>query len=114
MLPNGVPPEGEPELGPAVAAVLDELDVVPTRDEITAQFVGVEELTVARALIVEAEAVAGVADPVRPFLDLHPPVNGGGSALAELALAIDRKQRIVREHVLDVRQDQLLVLLLVV
>jgi hypothetical protein len=104
----------EPELRLLVAARLDELEVLAIGDEPRGELEGVDVDAMARALVVESERVALVADPADPLV---PAVPGGrlglrGRSLGELP--IDGRERISGEEVLDVGQDQLLVLLLVV
>jgi hypothetical protein len=68
---------------------------------------------VQRQLVVEGEAVAAVADLDQPTLDVDPahPVGVGDRAPGA---GVGGLERVEREHVLDVHQQQLLVLLLVV
>ena len=60
-----VPAVGEPQLGPPIAAVLDEREELAVGDRPRGQLEVLEIDPVPRAFVVEAEAVALVADPVQ-------------------------------------------------
>ncbi len=67
-----------------------------------------------RRLVVEAEAVPAVADLVHRGRHVEPAERRDRLGAAQPGLAIDRADRVAREGMLDVGQQQLLVLLLVV
>src|SRR5438445_237213 len=66
------PGHRQPEFGAGVPAVGDELAVFAARDRMASEAVRVEPDLVARPLIVEGEARAGMADLVEPAGKLDP------------------------------------------
>jgi hypothetical protein len=68
---------------------------------------------VARTFIVEGKPAGAMADLVHATLVTIPAKTAGTGRRARRAIAVDRIERAVREHVLDIGDDQFLVLLLV-
>ena len=67
-----------------------------------------------RLLIVEGEIIACMPDPVDTFRKAHPPRGCGLKRWSCWSLGVDGMQRIARQHVFEIGDDQLLMLLLVV
>jgi hypothetical protein len=107
------PSVGQPELGPAISAVLDEGKIFATGDKAGCQTVGLQEDQVARPLVVECEVVLRMTDGNDASGETNPVQGlrraGGGVHCG----CIVGQLRIARKCVLDVGEDQLLVLLLV-
>ena len=109
-----------------VAAVGNELQPLRARDRALGQPEWLDQHSMARPLVVEREITAIVADSDFPAIEAGPAgltralhgasVGSGAYGRCRLARrAIRRPQRrVARQHVLDVHQDQLLVLLLVI
>ena len=132
------PPLGHPQLGAPVAAVLHEGEVLAVRDRSMAQRERLEEASVPGRLVVEAEALSVPPDLAHAFLELDPaerrplspnPVPATRVPILAIRarvpvrrrlrsrgvhLEVRGPERVHAEHVLDVREQQLLVLLLVV
>ncbi|CAM8770751.1 hypothetical protein NCM_01976 [Burkholderia pseudomallei] len=114
---NDRPAVGQPELRARVAAVVDECRVFAVGHEPLRDLVRMQHRPVARPFVVEREAapvVADLDDADRPRQPAHravrtPRVGRGRRIVA----AVRGQQRIERERMQDVRQDQFLVLLLV-
>ena len=69
----------------------------------------------ARTFVVEGKAVAGMADLDQAALEVDPARRGVSREVGGAARwRIGRLQRIERQHVLGIHQDQLLMLLLVI
>src|SRR6266478_5384452 len=114
------PSQREPELRPSVTIVFDECDVLAVRYRPRGQrkcgnqrlmprpFVVIGETTAIMAnrdgLFVEIEKAVGTALRCRPFFGAH--------GVTRPTRTKDRIKRILREHVLDIRDEQFLVLLL--
>jgi hypothetical protein len=82
-------------------------------DEAVAERIGAKEDGVARALVVEREALAAVPDGDEAAVEPHPVVRDACHRREPPSGLVHRLQRIARQHVLDVGEHQLLVLLLV-
>ncbi len=112
------PAVGEPELGPFVPAVFHEGEILPARHGSIAEREGALEAPVPRSLVVEGEAATVVSDPDEAFLERARRQRRGPRLRSLVAAAAGRAvrgaERIRVEGVLDVREDELLVLLLVV
>ena len=112
-----VPAVGQPQLGPPVAAVGDEGQVLAVGHRPRGELEGVAADAVARAFVVEGEAVAVVADRrCRPAGEGEPAQRRAAGDRRQRPAVGDRPARsgLQRQHVLDVGEDQFLVLLLVV
>ena len=96
-----------------VATVGHEVQPLAVGHQAVGDPVGLQPLPVSRQLVVEAETVARVADLDQPAFDVDPPEVVGLAHLAR-ATGVHRLQGIAGQHVLDVHEEQLLVLLLVV
>src|SRR5664279_128306 len=106
-------PGREPELRALVAAVIDEVEILAIRDEPRCEPEVLEKFAVRRQLVVEREALVLMSDAMHAAAE-RLPRRFGEHALGQLrALAIDGAKRIHPEDVLDVRDEQLLMLLLV-
>src|SRR5665213_2795041 len=106
-------PGREPELRALVAAVVDEVEILAIRDEPGCEPEVLEKFAVRRQLVVEREALVLMSDAMHAAAE-RLPRRFGEHALGQLrALAIDGAKRIHPEDVLDVRDEQLLMLLLV-
>ena len=114
VLLHGRPPVREPQLRPAVAAVLDEPEVVGGGNGMAGQRERLEPHAVARPLVVEREARSAVADLHQAAVMADPARGrGGGSTRVRGTVQVDRAHGVRPQRVLDVGEDQLLVLLLV-
>src|SRR5690606_28712845 len=109
----------EPQRRAAVPAVLDEGEVLAAGDEAVRQGEGLDEGAVPRPLVVEEEPL-GARRPPRRAADVDDaarvldPLDRARVRRARLGpLAVDGPERVDGEDVLDVRQHELLVLLLV-
>ncbi len=117
LLAQHCPTVGEPPIGLLVATRLEEGDKLPLRHRSRRQLEGGDELTVPRAFVVVVEARPGVAERAQILLEPVPAQRcvtgaGIGSGLGEV-LPIRRPQRTLRQQMLHVAEDQLLMLLLV-
>ena len=105
----------QPELGPNVASVVDEREVLSIRDGSVGECEGIHVLAVPRRLVVECEGIPRMAD--RAYgRGKRTPSRGRDLADPSLdmpLLAIGGTERISGEGVLEVGEDELLVLLLV-
>ena len=111
-----VPAFGQPQRSIAVAARVDEGEVVAVRHQMRGQRVRLHVLAVARQLVVEAEAVAVVADVDQAAGKTDPRRRHnalGRSRRRWRVGAVGRVQRALRQQMQDVGEDQFLVLLLV-
>ena len=109
------PAVGEPRIWIAVAARGDEREIVAIRDGPARERERLEVDAVARTLVVEREARACVADLVHAARERHEArvarIRAGGM---RGRLAVGRRERVLREQVLHIGEDQLLMLLFVV
>ena len=112
--PRLLPAGRQPVLRARVAAVLHELEVLGVGGEARGQQEGLEKYPMPRRLIVESERAARVADLAGPFRERSPGERRRGVSFRAARRPVRRMERIAREDVLDVGEDQLLVLLLVV
>src|SRR6185312_5829586 len=112
-----VPAGRQPELGPAVAAIVDESLVFAGRDEAGRQRERIDPRAMTRALVVEGEAAtgswAGMAGLDQAALEVDPAERRAFVRRRALR-GVGREQWVQRQRVLDIHQDQLLMLLLVV
>ena len=108
-----VPAVGEPQLGPVVAVVVNELEPFARAHESVGDSHRLEVHDVTRALVVEGEAGSVVTD-LRVGAVHRREVQLGPLRRLVLGLEVRRVGRVAVENVLDVHQQQLLVLLLVV
>lgn len=108
-----VPALGQPQRRIAVAAGVDKFQVLAVRHQARGQLEGRDVLAVARQLVVEAEAGAAVADLGQAALEVQPAQRPDRAGGRQRRIQVGRVQRILRQQVLQVGQDQLLVLLLV-
>src|SRR5690606_8208865 len=105
---------GEPELGALVAAVLHEGEVFAVGDEAGGELERLQEDAMGRALVVVGEIASAGADLERAFRIRMPPQAWGALAPERvLDRAVGGLERVEREEVEDVRQQKLLMLLLV-
>ena len=114
---HGVPAVGHPQLRALVAAVADELEPLALGDEARRDRIRLQQHVVTGTLVVEGELVAGVADAHDAARVLGPSRDRRGAVgdrRLERELAVRRAERVARQDVLDVGEQQLLVLLLVV
>ncbi len=109
-----------PQLGTSIAAVVDEREPLAGGDEAVGERVVVEADLVARTLVVERESgdrtgiVAAVADLGEPTAEVDPSRGPRIGCTGHHHIDVGRPDgRIHRQHVLDVEQQELLVLLLV-
>ena len=111
------PAVGEPHERLAIAAGLDEGEPFAVGHAAVGQTEGIEQHLVPRALVVEREAGAVVADgadaAVESGCTRRPRPPPTGSSLGN-GIAIGRPQRVGREQAEDVGEQQLLMLLLVI
>src|SRR5690606_37243700 len=114
LLLDGRPSRREPELRAFIAVLLHKGQELTTGNRASGDQEVLEEMPVARRFIVVRESVAGMADPVKPFLEKDP-VQRRSSALRKRVAGdgVRRPKRVDREHVLDVGQEKFLVLLFV-
>lgn len=108
-----VPAGRQPQLGTPVAAVVDERDEIALSDGAGRDRKRREPHAMARRFVVEAESVAGMADLLHAAVERYPVWLGRGRRHRRRAFEVCRLERIAREQVLEVGDDQLLVLLLV-
>ncbi len=108
-----VPPGGKPELRPLVAAILDEADEVPVRHRVRGDLERLQPHAMARHLVVEPEAAAIMADVVKPAGEGDPARLARPDRSQGPLLLVRRPERVARQQVLEVGEDELLVLLLV-
>ena len=109
-----VPAFGHPERCGAVAAIRDEGEEFAVAHEAVGEFIGREQNLVARPFVIKLKRVAGAAD--RGDAAMVGDETGGPGSLRGLVPAWDGRgqQRVLREGVQDVGDQQFLVLLLVV
>src|SRR5690606_3131290 len=112
-LADQCPAVGQPERGVGVAALRDEVAVFGVRDETVRERVVANERLVTRSFVVEAERLASRPDLEEPARAAGEGERRGGCFRGLRQLRVDRPDRVREEYVLDVRQQQLLVLLLV-
>src|SRR5690606_18072049 len=91
---DGRPTEREPELRPAVAPVLDELEVLAVGDGSIGELEWLEESSVAGALVVIGEAAATVTDRVHATRVIDPAEGLGGRRGGFRARAVGRTERV--------------------
>src|SRR5579883_2370165 len=108
------PAVGEPEFGAAIAAILDEVEILAAGRRARGQTEGFEPDLVARRLIVKGETGAAMPDLIQPAGKFDPGERRGGLLHLQLRRLIARQQRVDPKDVLDIHQDQFLMLLLVV
>src|SRR6185312_8697448 len=111
-LVHDVPAGRQPELRPAIAAVVDEGLVFARRDEARRQRKRVDPRAMARPLVVKGEGLADVTGLDQAALEIDPAQRRACRARRALR-SVGREQWVQRQRVLDVHQDQLLMLLLV-
>ena len=111
---SGGPPVGEPELGPGVAAVRDEFVKLAAGHGAGSEFERGDVGVVPRPLVVEREPRPVVPDPPEPRLVVFPLQRGRVAARRVRGRGVPRAERVEPEGVFEVRQQKLLVLLLVV
>jgi hypothetical protein len=106
----------EPELRSAIAAVLDEREVLAARDEARGDLERRDEDLVPRSLVVERERGALISNRDKAAIEPMPRsrcLAGGGRARSAVG-PVGRKKRVLAEEMLDVGEKKLLMLLLVV
>ncbi|MCY1362233.1 hypothetical protein D9M69_489380 [compost metagenome] len=114
LLADPAPAVGEPQAGGLVAAVVDELEPLAVGDRVRAQRERLQVDLVARPLAVKGKALAAMADLDHAAVEADPVgrrARVGDHRLGQLRRK-GRPQRILREQVQDVGQQQFLVLLL--
>src|ERR1700722_384110 len=114
-----VPSGREPQLGLAIAAIGHELRVLAAGHKPVGQSKGLQPNLMARHFVIEAETVAGVPRFFQAALKLseicRPDIFSVLGSLSPVpCLLVIRPQRIGKERIQNVGQQQLLVLLLVV
>ena len=112
--PSRGPTVGQPQLGAVVAAVGHEGQPVAARHGLVGQGERLQPDGVAWEFVVEPEPVLGVSDVDEAAGVLDPRRGPGGARLVEGHRGVSGLHGVARQHVLDVHEQQLLVLLLVV
>ncbi len=107
------PAFGQPKFRPAVPVGRHELEIVPARYRLGRDAASMEIVAVARPLVIESEAPFAGASFIDPGRQLHPTRLARRMAAQLRICLIGGTDRIEPECVLDIRQQQLLVLLLV-
>ena len=108
------PAVGHPQIRAPVPSVGHEGLPVTAGDGRSGDPERAQQHVVAGPLVVEREAIAIVPDLDDPAVVVDPPGSGHRRAVAPWQCAVRRAQRVAREGVVDVHDQQLLVLLLVV
>ena len=115
------PSLGQPKLGPAIAAVGDERAVLAAGRHSRCDREGCKIHLVARRLVVERERRAAMSDLGDAAFEALPAERGGSSPSPSpsppsdrLTRTVRRQERIFRQEMLHVGEDQLLMLLFVV
>jgi hypothetical protein len=110
-----MPALAEPQLRAAVAAVVDERKVLAVGDEASCKLKRVNEGVVNGTFVVEVEQRRVATDSNDTACVIGPPHRGNRSGILRLGslVGIGRVERVARQQMLDVREEQLLVLLLV-
>ncbi len=108
------PTVGQPQGGVPVAAVADELQEFGIRRRADRQLEGCEKHPMTRQLIVKREARALMPDLEQTAVEVLIGERRSSARRARRMLRESRQQRIAREQVFDVGEQQFLVLLLVV
>src|SRR5439155_7778285 len=111
---RGVPAFRQPKFRALVAFVPHEREELAVRRRPRRELEALEENAVTRALVVEREPLARMADLGRARLVPVPAQRGRASSRDLRRLSIDGMQRILRQQMLHVGQQELLMLLLVV
>src|ERR1700730_19371292 len=114
LFTHRVPPEGQPKVWPAIAAVFDKFNVFSVRYEARGELEILHKLPVPRLLVVVKKSGASVPDLINSPPVWHPPYRRNCGAHCFCALAKDGAQRGFGEYVFDVGQHQLLMLLFVI
>src|SRR2546430_13385411 len=110
---HGFPSGRKPQFRPAVAAVFDEGDQITMGHGMRGNLERIEPDTVARLLVIEGEIAAGVPELAQAAFESDPPRIACADRSERPLLLIRGLLRIAREQVLQVREDELLMLLLV-
>jgi hypothetical protein len=109
------PTVGEPQLGRRVAAGTNELAVLAVRHEPVREQVRLEPLAMPRALVVERESRRARTELGKPRrLELELELHGAAAARRNGGGAVSNLEPVREQDLLGVRQQQLLMLLLVV
>src|SRR5579864_3543373 len=112
MLLHRCPTVREPEFGLGIAARRGELGEFAACDRTVRETKRIHPDAVARTLIVKGEICALMADLNEPTGELDKSQRSRLGSPTPARRLIGRQQRVQREHMLDVHQDQLLMLLL--
>ena len=109
-----VPAVRQPQLRAGITAVSDERQVFAVAHQSFGKLEILDELAMSRGFAIEGEIAAGMPDVLHTAGVFMPAraLGAAGPGLGEI-VAINRVQRVLREDVLDVHQQQFLVLLLV-
>ena len=108
------PAIGEPELGTGITVVLDEADPVGVGDEVIGEGVWAQQGLVRRALVVEGEALAIMADGDQTAVETGHAADGGlDRGLARLDVIGGGIERRPRHQIEQIHQEQFLMLLVV-
>jgi hypothetical protein len=108
-----VPPKRAPQRGPTVAVVFDEGTELPVGDRMRSERMRRQQHAMPRPFVVEREPRIGVPGLGHAARMRNPCTGPRADRHQRPFRAVDRRERIAREEVLHVGDDQLLVLLLV-
>ena len=108
------PPVRQPERRPVVAVVFYEGQELAVGHGTRSELEGLDEDTVARLFAVEGKILSGVPDPAQRLFAAEPSMGRSFRRSRVRTFEVGRLKWIVGEHVLQVSEHQLLVLLLVV